>query len=291
MQMLNLSFVKTFVTLVETGSYVETARQLGIAQPTVSQQIRKLELTLGAALIHRSHASCSPTPHGRTVLPYARSLLKSAERFTAAAGGNHISIGCSGNIATYFIASEIKGFVTKEKGPFSWDIQTATNPDLGDLLENGEVDLAAMEWADERPGFSVIPWRREPLVVVVAPDHPFAKRKKISVDQLFDMKFIGGERGSGTGTLLTQAFGKRARDLRITHALHSTEAVKNAVRAGLGSSIMLKGAVTDEVAAGQLVVLKIDGVDLVKTFHLALPSELPSDTLPLRLAEFLVSAV
>lgn len=288
--MLNLAFVKTFVTLVETGSYVETARQLGIAQPTVSHQIRKLEKTLGAVLIHRSHASCSPTPHGRTVLPYARSLLKSAERFSAAAEGNHICIGCSGNIATYFIASEIKGFVAKEKGPFSWDIRTTTNPNLGDLLENGEVDLAAMEWADERPGFSIKPWRKEPLVVVVANDHPFAKRRKISVDQLFELELIGGERGSGTGTLLTQAFGKRARDLRITHTLHSTEAVKNAVRAGLGSSIMLKGAVTDEVAAGQLAILNIDGVELVKTFHLAHSVDLPAETLPSRLADFLISA-
>lgn len=285
--MLNLSFVKTFVTLVETGSYIETARKLGIAQPTVTQQISKLEATLGATLIHRSHQSCSPTPHGQKVLPYAHSLLRSSEKFVAAAEGSHLSIGCSGNISTYFIASELKGFLAQETKHFSWNILTAKNPDLGDLLENGEIDLAAMEWADERPGFSVKPWRREPLVVVVPPDHTFAGRKKISVAQLFELELIGGERGSGTGTLLTQAFGKRAQNLKITKTLHSTEAVKNAVRAGLGSSIILKGAVRDEVEAGQLASLNIEGVDLVKTFHLAFPSKLPIATLPSRLAMFL----
>jgi len=285
--MINLSFVRTFVTLVETGSFVETARRLDMAQPTVSQQIQKLENTLKTVLIQRSHSFCSPTRKGLSVLPYARSLLRSAERFSAAARGDHICIGCSGNIATYFIAAEIKKFIAAETEALKWDVRTAPNPELGTLIENGEIDLAVMEWPDIRPGLTVMPWRSEPLVVVLAPDHPLAGSRTIALDALLDLDLIGGEAGSGTGTLLAKAFGDRAKQLRVVRSLHSTEAVKNAVRAGLGSSIMLRGAVVDEVMAGQLAMLTVDGIDLAKSFHIALPADLPADSLPARLAAFL----
>ena len=285
--MLNLSIVRTFVTLVETGSFVETAKRLDMAQPTVSQQIQKLEKMLGAALIQRSHSFCSPTRKGLSVLPYAHALLRSADRFATAAQGDHICIGCSGNIATYFIASEIKDFIASESDPFSWDVVSAPNPDLGTMLENGEIDLAVTEWPDMRPGMTVIPWRSEPLVVVMPPDHPRASARRIGLEDLLKLDLIGGERGSGTGTLLLEVLGERAAELRIQRSLHSTEAVKNAVRAGLGSSIMLQGAVIDEVKAGQLAMLTVEGVELAKTFHIALPSGLPADALPARLAAFL----
>jgi DNA-binding transcriptional LysR family regulator len=285
--MLNLSFVKTFVTLVETGSYVETGKFLGLSQPTVSQQIRKLEITLGSTLIHRSNSACTPTRHGRAVLPYARALLKSAEKFEMAAEGNHVCIGCSGNIATYYIASSIKNFVDTETTPISWDIRAAANSDITDLLENGEIDLAATEWVDPRPGTITKPWRREPLVVVVSPSHPLASEKSISLKTLLKLELIRGERGSGTGALLRKVIGPNAKNLKIIRNLHSTEAVKNAVRADLGSSIMLEGAVYDEVKSGQLVSLTIEGIKLEKTFHLAHPAELPKEALPSRLVNFL----
>lgn len=287
--MLNLSFVKTFITLVETGNYGETAKRLALSQPTVSQQIRKLETILGATLIHRSNAACTPTFHGRAVLPYARALLASADRFAAAAAGNHVCIGCSGNIATYFISGELKKFVEREPSPFHWDIRAAANPDLGDLLEGGEIDLAAMEWPDRRPGFKVTPWRREPLVVVVPKDHALARAKRLSVEQLLGLELIGGERGSGTGTLLKAALGKKTDRLRISHNLHSTEAVKNAVRAGLGCSIILKGAVEDEAKSGQFAMLTLKDAQLEKTFYIETPADLPPEALPSRLAAFLTA--
>ena len=288
--MLNLAFVKTFVTLVETGSYNVTARSLGIAQPTVSQQIRKLESILGTVLINRSKVSCAPTPDGRMILPYARALLASAERFCAASAGNHVCIGCSGNIAAYYISADLKTFVEREKMPFGWDIRGATNPELADLLLHGEIDIAAMEWPDRRPGLNVRPWRREPLVVIVPPDHVLAGSVIISVDQLLKLELVGGERGSGTGVVLKRALGERADALRIAHNLNSTEAVKAAVRAGLGSSIVLRGTVSNELAAGQLSALTVDGVPLEKTFYVCYAAELPSESLPVRLGTFLTGA-
>ncbi len=146
-----------------------------------------------------------------------------------------------------------------------------------------------MEWPDQRKGIDVLPWRVEPLVVIVPPDHPLSRARSISVDQMLQLDIIGGERGSGTGTVLQKALGQKARDLRLSHTLHSTEAVKSAVSAGLGCSIVLRGAVKDDVASGNLKMLSLKGTKLEKTFYIALPTGIAEDALPARLAAFLVN--
>lgn len=287
--MLNLSFVRTFVTLVETGSFSDTARQLDLAQPTVSQHLKKLETMLGLMLVQRSNTACTPTSQGRALLPYAYSLLSSAARFEAAVAGDQICIGCSGNIAAYFISADLKRFVDAQNEAIRWDVRASTNPEVAEQLAAGSIDIAAMEWPDERKEFDIRPWRVEPLVVIVHGAHPLAGASSISVDEMLQLDFIGGEPGSGTGTVLRQTLGRKADKMRITHNLHSTEAVKSAVQAGLGCSIVLRGAVKADAAAGQLSILTVKDARLEKTFYLAMPAGLPENALPARLVAFLTA--
>lgn len=287
--MLNLSFVRTFVTLAETGSFSDTARRLDLSQPTVSQHLMKLESALGVMLVQRSNANCTPTARGRALLPHAHALLASSARLQAAAAGDNICIGCSGNIAAYYISSDLKRFVDAHQTAIHWAVQTSPNPDVAEQLATGAIDIAVMEWPDLRKQFDVRPWRIEPLVVIVPNDHPLADAGTISVDEMLELEFIGGERGSGTGTVLRQALGAKAKRLRITHDLHSTDAVKSAVRAGLGCSIVLRGAATDAAAAGHFSMLDVGDAKLEKTFSIAVPAGLPPNALPARLAAFLTA--
>lgn len=284
---MNLQHVRVFVTLVETGSFSTAAARLGISQPTVSQQIRKLETVLGRVLVHRSHAACTPTSHGAAILPYARALLASADRLQAAARNEDLVIGASGNIVSYFISSQMPRFAAVAPPGFRWRVEAAPNPELGARVTAGELDVAAMEWPDRRAGLATVPWRTEPMSVIVPPGHPFAGRRSITVDELVGLPLIGGERGSGTGTVLSAALGERARALDIAHSLPTTEAVKSAVRAGLGASIVLDAAVASEVMAGLLVRVPVEGVRLEKVFHLAVPEGLPDDALAARFVAFL----
>jgi DNA-binding transcriptional LysR family regulator len=287
---MNLQHVRAFVALVETGSFGAAASRLGISQPTVSQQIRKLETFLGKGLVHRSHAACTPTNHGASILPYARALIASADRLQAAARRDDLVIGASGNIVSYFISAEMPRFAAVAPPSFRWRVEAASNTELGARVAAGELDVAAMEWPDLRPGIATVPWRTEPMSVIVPPGHPHDGRESITVDELVDLPLIGGERGSGTGTVLSAALGKRAQELNIAHSLPTTEAVKGAVRAGLGASVVLDAAVANEVRAGLLVRLAVEGVTLEKAFHLILPEGLPSDTLAVRFTRFLSDA-
>ena len=286
--MLNLSFVRTFITLVDTGNFGETARKLCLSQPTVTQHIKKLEHSLGVSLVNRNNTNCTPTSKGLSLVPYAEALLASAERFEAAAGSRNLYIGCSGNIANYFIASDIKKYIDSQPDLNSWEVITATNPEIATQLAAGNIDIAFMEWPDERPEFIVRPWKSEPLVVIVPPQHPFYRRKKISREEFISLEFIGGEKGSGTGTLLQEMLGPKVDDLKIKKDLHNTEAVKSAVRSGLGCSIVLKKCIEDEAALGQLGVLEIKNSRLEKTFYIAHLARLPESSPAVKFAEFLL---
>jgi len=271
--MLNLIHVRAFVAVVESGSFRGAAQRLGVAQATVSQQVGKLERALAAQLIARGRPVCVPTPNGRTFLSYAHSLLAVAERAAGALANRNVVLGASSNIGIYILPQYLRALGPAENAKF--DVRIASNPVLAERLERREVDFGLMEWWDGRPGYSARIWRREPLVVIVGRDHAWASRGSVDKAELLDVPMLGGEPGSGTGRLLRDAWGASAANLRPGPQLGSTEAVKQAVKAGLGVSIVLAGTVRDEVAAGELVARPIADAALYKELHLVVPAHMP----------------
>jgi DNA-binding transcriptional LysR family regulator len=285
--MLNLSQVQTFLAVIDEGGFQGAAQALGLAQPTVSQQLRKLEEALGVQLLVRTRNGSEPTGDGRVFLPYARGLIRTAERALAAVGGRSLSIGASSNVGTYLLPRRLHRFASETGAGF--DLVLGSNPETAGRLDGGEVDVAVMEWWDNRPGFSATPWRREPMVVIVAPTHPWAQRRSVTKALLLDQPLIGGEPGTGTGQLLRKAFGRNASRLRVTMQLGSTAAVKEAVKAGLGISLVLAGTVEEEVAAGTLKALRLSDADLSKELYIVLPDDTPETAPAARFAAALVA--
>ncbi len=252
------------MAVIEYGNFREAARQLRCSQPAVSQHVRKLEEALQATLIVRDRQSCRPTPEGEAFLPYARSLLSLAERAEAAINRRTLTIGASSNIGIYMLQPYVKAFQSNRGAGIDVDLWIGSNPTVADRLETHEIDVAVMEWWDGRPGFTASAWRREPLVAIVPPDHAWAALPAVSLDMLLESTLIGGEPGTGTGWMLREALGEAADRLKVGMQLGSTEAVKHAVAAGLGVSLVLQSAVADEVRAGSLRALPLTDVALEK---------------------------
>lgn len=290
--MLNLTQVQAFLAVIDEGGFQGAAAALGLAQPTVSQQIRKLEEALGAQLLVRNRTGSEPTRDGKAFLPYARGLMRTAGRAVAAARGRALAIGASGNIGTYLLPPRLHRFAADNGNGsgLDYELVLGTNPEIAGRLDGGEIDVALMEWWDGRPGFAATRWRREPMAVIVAPTHPWAQRRQVSKALLLDQPMIGGEPGSGTGQLLRKAFGRNAARLRITMQLGSTAAVKEAVKAGLGISLVLAGTAAEEVKAGTLVALRLADADLTKDLFVVLPEDLPATAPAARFAAALVAA-
>jgi LysR family transcriptional regulator, transcriptional activator of the cysJI operon len=255
--MLNLTWVRTFLALVEHKSFQAAADQLQLAQPTVSQQLRKLEQQLGVVLLTRSRLGCAPTPAAVAFIPFAESLVRIHQRAIAAVQRGERRIGASSNVGIYVLQPYLKTYLDG-RDLASFDIAIDRNPAIAQKLSDSEIDVAVMEWWDRRPGFQWKEWRREPLVVIVPPAHALAARREIHKEELATLALLGGEPGTGTGHLLDAYFRPGEPRPQVSPLqLGSTEAVKQAVKAGLGISLVLRSAVAEEVANGSLRAIPV----------------------------------
>ena len=236
---------------------------MGLSQPTVSEHVRSLEERLGLELIARGRRQSALTPAGERALPKAERIIELSTELLLTKDPSSLRLGVSSNILVYYLAAQVAWL--NQAGVL---IENKPNPELAQDLCNGTIDAAVMEWPVEHPSIKVKPLFEDPLLVIVSPDHPFAHLQSITVKQLKTLLLLGGEPGTGTYSLLKAALGREASDLKIGSSLGSTEAVKQAVIGGAGTSIVLAGAVEREISDGRLIGLNIKGHRLSKKFYI-----------------------
>jgi len=284
---MNLKHLECFLAVVRFGGFREAAKRTGKSQPALSQNIRKLESELGASLIQRQHNGCSPTDRGRAFVPYAESLLRTSSRARALFEGNSLAVAAGSNIGIYLMPPFLRSY--RDAHPQEQvELSVHGNPEVARRLCAREVEVAVMEWWDGQPGFIAEPWRREELVLIVPPEHRWAERGVIAPEQLHDCSLLGGESGSGTGRILQDRLSTIHPSLRVSAHLGSTEAVKRAVQAGLGISLVLASSVEQEVAAGSLAAVRIAEVNLEKQLYVVRDKDSPEDSPARRFAEHLL---
>ncbi len=281
--MLNLVCVQTFLSVMEAGGIRAAARQLSVSPATVVEHLDRLERDLDAPLMVRRRAAVSLTPQGAAFAPLARALVTTAQQAQRLIATIPLRVAASSNVGTYILLPLIAAF--EQSQGCHVELWLGSNPDVADRLSTGAADLALMEWWDHRPGFTAHAWRQEPLMVIVPPGHPWATRSAIEPAELAQERILGGERGSGTGTLLRGCLGEIFHQLQMVPGFGSTEGVKRGVRAGLGISIVLASSVTDEIAAGQLVSVPLGDLALNKSLWLVTPTPLSGPVT--QLADFL----
>lgn len=247
---MKLPALLAFLDLAETGNFRVTARRLRLSPSALSTQIRALEDDLGAPLIVRDRRGCTLTPAGARALPLARSLAGLAGRLQTLFREPRLTIAASSNIGTYLLPWLCRRF--QEDTTLRSELTVAGNPESAERVRDGRADCGVLEWWKETPGFIASVWHREPLVVIAPPDHRWARRERLLAEDLAEEPLLGGESGSGTGTILRKALGERASRLRIAMQLGSTETVKQAVMNGLGVSVVMASAVHAELASGRL---------------------------------------
>lgn len=235
--MIDLVRLKTFLCVAKYGGFRQAAQHAGLSQSAVTQHVKYLEQLLQTVLFDRSNVRCTLTVQGEAFVPYAEHLIRTAESASNLFRKQSLIIGASSNIGIYLLPSYLKAF--QDQFSIETDLVIDRNAVIAEKLENYEIDLAVMEWWDNRPGFHARVWRSEELVLIVPPNHLWAKEKSIQRYQLVGVELLGGEVGTGTRRILEQYLGDDATSLRISMQLGSTEAVKRAVSAGLGVSLVL----------------------------------------------------
>lgn len=239
---ITLSSLRTFVTVVESGSLSRAADLLGVSQPSVSIQLNSLEQACGVLLLHRRPAIALTDP-GRDLFVRARLVLGPLQEFDLSARElrelkrGRLSIGLS---TPSFAMRLLASFLAQHSAVSI----TTTLGNTGSLLADVSqcrIDVGIMTLIEPEPTLSCRLIARQRLMVCVAHTHPWAKRPEVDLRELAGAPLILREQGSMTRQMVESAFSRQSLKPEPRLELGSREAVKEAAAAGLGVAIHLTG--------------------------------------------------
>jgi DNA-binding transcriptional LysR family regulator len=272
---LDLYKLEIFYWVAELKSFSQTAELLELRQPTISAHVQELELAVGGKLLYRIPGKVSLTPLGqmladraKNLLAFKRETVAAVEQFHGTLSGE-LWVGGSTNPGEYLLPQKLGAFIKKFPGIKPVLRIRDSSGVLEELLE-GKIELAFVGFKanDDRLVFEKL-WKDE-MVLAVPKRHPWTQRRSIRLEELRGESFIAREHGSGTLDTFRHLLEKKGKSaeklLRITMELGSAEAVKEAVLAGFGVSILSRVSIRHELADGTIVEVPIRGMIMERDF-------------------------
>jgi DNA-binding transcriptional LysR family regulator len=296
---LNLHLLRLFATVARTGSFSRAAEILHLSQPAISKGVRDFEEQVGCRLLDREPRGVRPTREGEALARHADALFaaeRAAEEELRALrnlDSGTLRVGDSTTIATYMIADDLGRF---HRSHPNVDLQLviANTRDIADLMLGHEIEIALVEGPVEDDKLVARPWRTDVMELIVGRDHAFAAAPRpLDRSRLADEILILREPGSGSREVVAQALETHGITPARTLEIGSTEAIKQAVAAGFGVSIVSTATVADQVQLGRLKQVPIDGVHIERTlWQLEMPGrvQMPAARAFQRLLETAASA-
>jgi DNA-binding transcriptional LysR family regulator len=266
--------LKVFCTVAETKSFSKTSEIIHLTQPAVSLQIQALEEKYETKLFDRSSSTVTLTPAGEILYKYAKDILTlytSAEKAIGKQTGivkGSLTIGAGSNIGNYILPSVITEFRNAHVKTKIY-LHVSNTKRVIELLNSGNIDLGLVEGDVSRQKMVVKKLLSDELLLIVRPEHPWAKRKEVSISEIVKEPFIFREPGSGTRQMIEKFLGRHGitlHDMKISTILGSTEAIKDAVENGLGISIISRWAARKESKYGTLCLLALKEEKMVRDF-------------------------
>ena len=274
---ITLQQLEALVCLAEERNFSSAARKMLLTQPSLSKHIRNLEDLSGCPLVNRTRTGISLTPEGSILYGYARRILRLRDeaRDKMALSMDSVSgiifAGASTIPATYLLPPVLTAL--RRTHP---DINVHTISGDSDsiihmvLAGQAELGFIGRPVSDKRLLSEPI-WNDE-IILVVYPDHPWSSSGGVSIPELAQEPFIVREKGSGTRSVFEEHLAvAREEDLShftVVSEMGSTEAVKEAVIAGLGVSVLSIHAVQRELKLGILAHVPITGMRILRPFYL-----------------------
>lgn len=272
MRAVTMRQLTVFASVARHSSFARAAEELHLTQPAVSMQIKELEAAVELPLFERSGRSVRLTMPGEYLLVYARRLLATLKEAGDAMAklrkvqGGRLTVGMV-STAEYFLPRLVARFRSQHPA-VEMRLVVGNREQLSRMLHDNEVDLAVMGSPPRELDTRAEPFAAHPLGVIASPEHPLARRRDIAPKALEGEPFIVREPGSGTRAAMERFF----RDQRIAPAavmeMASNETIKQAVIANMGLAFVSLHTVALERSVGQLAVLDVAGLPLVRRWHI-----------------------
>ncbi|MFG3656278.1 LysR family transcriptional regulator [Streptomyces sp. NPDC047706] len=261
----DLGALELLLAVARLGSLGAAAREVGVTQPAASSRIRSMERQLGVALVDRSPRGSRLTDAGVLVTDWARRVVEAAEAFDVGAQAlrdrrdSRLRVAASMTIAEYLLPGWLLA-LRAGRPDTAVSLLAGNSAAVAQRLLSDEADLGFVEGLTVPAGLDSVVVAHDHLVVVTAPGHPWARRRRpLPAEELAATPLVLREKGSGTRQVLDAALGGLARPLI---ELSSTTAVKASAVGGAGPAVLSELAVGEELATRRLVSVPVDGVRL-----------------------------
>lgn len=271
MRRLTLRQFRVFEAVARHLSFSRAAEELHLSQPAVSMQVRGIETILGLPLTEQLGKKIYLTDAGREVLHASQAItarlddlqhnlaeLKSVDR-----GSLRLAVTSTVNAAATGI---LVGFRGRYPG-VAVHLDVSNRAAVLELLASNRIDLAIMGLVPEGLDLAATRFMDNPLVVIAPPDHPLARKRKVTLEQVAAEPFLVREAGSGTRGAMERFFAARGLEIRSSMEMSSNEAIRQAVQAGLGLGILSLQTLELELALKRLAVLNVEGFPIMRHWY------------------------
>jgi DNA-binding transcriptional LysR family regulator len=270
---MTLRQLQVFLAVAREKSFSQAAKTIHSSQPTMSEHVAELELELGKKVFFRRGREVTLTEAGRVLERYAASAILAVESARQAVddldglGQGSLMIGASTTPGIYVMPGIIANFRGRHPG-VELRLQIANSRVIEDRIKARELDLGVVGGHAVGPGEECLAVGfSDELLLIVSPCHAWAKRRYIAPEALAREPLLMREEGSATRSVTERALHRAGIHFQVAMELDHTEAIKQAVMAGLGVAFISVYAVRGEVATGRLHALRLRGIRVQRHFH------------------------
>ncbi|MCW5618566.1 MAG: LysR family transcriptional regulator [Nitrosomonas sp.] len=271
---LTLRQLKVFETVARHSSFSRAAEELYLSQPAVSMQIKQLEENVSLPLFELMGKRIHLTEAGSELYRYSRDILQRlSDLETALAelkgmerGKLNIAVVTTAN---YFAPHLLAKFCQRHKS-ITVSLNVSNRESVLKQLDDNVIDLAIMGQPPEGLDIVSQSFMENPLVVVAPPNHPLCRKTKISVKRLSQEVFLVREPGSGTRSAMERFFKQHGARINTGMETDTTEAIKQAVQAGMGLGIMSLHTAELELDTGRLKILDVQGFPILRNWYVVI---------------------
>lgn len=272
----DLDALRLLAAAVRHGSISAAARECAVTQQSASARLRGIERQLGLELFRRTPQGVVPTPAGETLASWAEDVLAGAERFRAGVEtlrdehSRELTVAASQTVAAHMLPTWLVALRVRQvragRTPTAVRLLTANSVEVEELVRTGPADLGFIESPAVPAGLSQTTVRTDALALVVAPEHAWAVREAVPMDEVANAELVTREEGSGTRQTWEAAVRAcLSQDAAPPAMVLSTSvAVRSAVAGGVAPALLSRLAVADDIRLGRLAEVPMLGPTIVR---------------------------
>ncbi len=280
--MIENKHLRSFLRVLDLGSFSKAARSLNIAQPALSQHVRKLEDALGTVLLERSAHGVRPTAAGRDFSASAReilSLVETAERrFKSGADQlfGEVRLGLPGSVCPVLAPPLITAAASRFPN-VRLVISEFMSGDLAVMLREGRMDVAMLFNVSESDDYTSEPLVTEALHLIGAPDAPLVRDDRVPARKLVDVPLVGTLLPHGLRLLVERWSTSSGIALTFAYEADAPTVLVRLASSGVCYSLVSKAAIDREITAGQLASAEVVDPPIERTACICSSKRMPPD--------------